>query len=301
MPKAIRWMRCTSIPQTCATSRLWETARIALPSRVACRKTKAAAVMTMAKPQAIEPRLREREGPERRRSPVRYSTERRSEVNASWARFTSAMETPKVSSSEDSSGASTTRRTRKRWSTSADHEQERHRHEERQVRVEAEPLEEPERRVGAQHQERAVGDVEHAHHAEDEAEAERHHRVERAGQQARDDHLADHGRRDERRSRARRREQQAPAGVPAGAGERCGHVDRWLPLVPGRRRVARLAIASSSGHTIMRLPSCHWSIDHLVRDLEAVLVDRVVAERRLHLQLEQLVADLVGVERCPPA
>ena len=45
-----------------------------------------------------------------------YSTERRSEVKASWARFTSAIEIPKVSSSEDSSGASTTRRTRKRCS-----------------------------------------------------------------------------------------------------------------------------------------------------------------------------------------
>ena len=41
------------------------------------------------------------------------STERRSEVKASWAKFTRAMEMPKVRSSEDSSGASTTRRTRK--------------------------------------------------------------------------------------------------------------------------------------------------------------------------------------------
>jgi len=42
---------------------------------------------------------------------VRYSTERRSEVKRSWARLTSAIETPKVSSSEESSGASTTRKT----------------------------------------------------------------------------------------------------------------------------------------------------------------------------------------------
>jgi hypothetical protein len=46
------------------------------------------------------------------------STARRSEVNASWARFTSAIEIPKVSRSEDSSGASTTRKTSVRCSRS---------------------------------------------------------------------------------------------------------------------------------------------------------------------------------------
>src|SRR6267142_2666216 len=102
-PKVIRWMRCTSMPQTWATSRLWDTARIALPSRVDRRNTKAPRVIAMAKPPTTK-------------EPVRYSTERRSEVKASWARFTSAIETPKVSSSDESSGASTTRRTRKRCS-----------------------------------------------------------------------------------------------------------------------------------------------------------------------------------------
>ena len=48
MPNAIRWMRCTSIPQTMATSRLCEVARIALPSFVFWRKTNASAVIAAA-------------------------------------------------------------------------------------------------------------------------------------------------------------------------------------------------------------------------------------------------------------
>src|SRR6267142_2939122 len=114
-PKVIRWMRCTSMPQTWATSRLWDTARIALPSRVDRRNTKAPRVIAMAKPQVASRGLEMAKGPTTK-EPVRYSTERRSEVKASWARFTSAIEKPKVSSSDESSGASTTRRTRKRCS-----------------------------------------------------------------------------------------------------------------------------------------------------------------------------------------
>ena len=110
-------MRCTSIPHTWATSRLWETARIALPSRVARRNTNEAAVIAMAKAHAASRGFESAKGPTTK-DPVRYSTERRSEVNASWARLTSAIDTPKVSRSEESSGASTTRRTRKRWSAS---------------------------------------------------------------------------------------------------------------------------------------------------------------------------------------
>ena len=48
--------------------------------------------------------------------PVRYSTVRRLEVKASWVRFTSAIEMPKVSRSEESSGAPTTRNTSARCS-----------------------------------------------------------------------------------------------------------------------------------------------------------------------------------------
>src|SRR6266542_19064 len=114
-PKAIMWMRCTLTPQTWATSRLWETARMALPSRVFWRNRKAATVMRIANPQAMTRDLEKAKGP-KTKEPVRYSTERRSEVNASWARLTMAMDTPKVSSSEDSSGASTTRPTSVRWS-----------------------------------------------------------------------------------------------------------------------------------------------------------------------------------------
>ena len=72
--------------------------------------------MTRAKPKAITRDFENAKGPSTK-EPVRYSTERRSEVNVSWAMFTRPMATPKVRSSEDSSGASTTRRTRKRWST----------------------------------------------------------------------------------------------------------------------------------------------------------------------------------------
>ena len=45
------------------------------------------------------------------------STARRSDVNASWARLTMAIEMPNVRSSEDSSGASTTRKTSVRSSS----------------------------------------------------------------------------------------------------------------------------------------------------------------------------------------
>src|SRR3989338_3055017 len=115
-PKVIRWIRWTLIPQTWATSRLWETARMALPSRVFFRSMNAPAVITRAKTQAITRDLEKANGP-RMKDPVRYSTDLRSELKPSWVRFTSAMETPNISSSEDSSRASTTRRTSRRWRT----------------------------------------------------------------------------------------------------------------------------------------------------------------------------------------
>ena len=113
IPKASMWMRPTSMPQTWATSRLCETARTALPRRVFRRNRKAAVVMTMAKAQAMTRDLEKANGPHTK-EPVRYSTERRSAVKASWARFTMAMDTPNVRRSEESSGASTTRRTKRR-------------------------------------------------------------------------------------------------------------------------------------------------------------------------------------------
>src|SRR5262245_46632268 len=72
--------------------------------------------MRTAKAQAITRDFEKAKGPTTK-EPVRNSTERRSEVKASCARFTSAIETPNMSSSEDSSGASTTRLTSVRWST----------------------------------------------------------------------------------------------------------------------------------------------------------------------------------------
>ena len=111
-PKASMWMRWTLMPQTWATSRLCDTARMALPSRVFWRNRKASAVIAAANRHAMTRDFENAKGP-MRNEPVMNSTERRSEVKASWARFTRAMEMPKVRSSEDSSGASTTRRTRK--------------------------------------------------------------------------------------------------------------------------------------------------------------------------------------------
>jgi hypothetical protein len=70
----------------------------------------------MAKAQAMTRDLEKAKGPSTK-EPVRYSTERRSAVKASWARFTRAMEIPKVRRSEESSGASTTRLTKSRCST----------------------------------------------------------------------------------------------------------------------------------------------------------------------------------------
>src|SRR5216684_4232946 len=102
-PKASMWIRCTLMPHTWATSRLCDTARRALPRRVFWRNQKAPAVISIAKTQAMTRALEKANGP-RMNDPVRYSTDRRSEVNISWARLTIAMDTPKVSSSEDRYG-----------------------------------------------------------------------------------------------------------------------------------------------------------------------------------------------------
>ena len=115
-PKVSMWIRRTSMPQTIATSGLCDVARIALPSRVRCRKRKASAVTPAAKANATRRVFDRANGPSGM-EPVRYSTARRSDVKASCARFTSPIETPNVSSSEESSGASTTRKTSDRWST----------------------------------------------------------------------------------------------------------------------------------------------------------------------------------------
>ena len=205
------------------------------------------------------------------KDPVRYSTERRSEVNASWARLTSAIETPKVSRSEESSGASTTRRTRKRCSatpttnsTGIDMRIERY-------GLRPKPLEEPERGVGAQHHERAVGHVEDAHDPVDQPETERHHRVDASRPGAGDHHLADHRRRDQDAhgpSEARRRppETRRASGeliacpTPASGSAACR--SRGRPATPSAS-----SRPATGGH-------------HLVGDLEAVLIDLVVAERR---------------------
>jgi hypothetical protein len=85
---------------------------MAFPSLVFCRNRNASAVIPAANRHAITRDFEKAKGPTRN-EPVRNSTERRSEVKASWAMFTRAIEMPKVRRSEDSSGASTTRRTKK--------------------------------------------------------------------------------------------------------------------------------------------------------------------------------------------
>src|SRR5262249_42225567 len=112
-PNVRRWIRPTLIPHTIATSRLWDVARMALPSLVLRRKTNTAAVMTAAKRKATMRDFDNATGPITK-EPVTNSTARRSDVKASWARLTRAMEIPKVRSNEDSSGASTTRKTKVR-------------------------------------------------------------------------------------------------------------------------------------------------------------------------------------------
>src|SRR5262245_19639248 len=72
---------------------------------------------------------------------------------------------------------------------------------------------------------------------------------------------------------------------------------RWLPLVPRRRGEPRLAVGKvvrPHDHALAVLPLEHR---RLVRGLEPVRVDRVVAERVLRLELQQFVAHLLRVER----
>src|SRR5262245_17531430 len=72
--------------------------------------------------------------------------------------------------------------------------------------------------------------------------------------------------------------------------------DPALPLAPRRRGVPHLAVGEvvgPDGDLLAVLPLQHR---HLVGNLEAVLIHLVVAERRLQLQLQQSLADLVGIE-----
>src|SRR5258706_12054232 len=72
---------------------------------------------------------------------------------------------------------------------------------------------------------------------------------------------------------------------------------RPLSLIPGGRGEARLArgeLVRPDGHLLAVLP---LEQDHLVGDLEAVRVDLVVAEHRAHLELEELLADLLALQR----
>src|SRR2546425_12029802 len=71
-------------------------------------------------------------------------------------------------------------------------------------------------------------------------------------------------------------------------------------LIPGRRRDPRLRRSHRVGPDDDLLPLLPLEGHHPVRDLKAVLVHLVVAEDRAHLELEQLLAHAVGVERARP-
>ena len=82
------------------------------------------------------------------------------------------------------------------------------------------------------------------------------------------------------------RERRAPArGSPAGAPHGVVSGSRATAGSTAASGSAACPSASSSGHTVTFLPSCHWNMHHLVGDLEAVRVHLVVAEDRPRLQL----------------
>src|SRR3989442_9155878 len=97
-----------------------------------------------------------------------------------------------------------------------------------------EQRERPEGEVHAQHEELAVGEVDHAHHAEDEGEPHRDERVDPAQKDGGDDQLGNyvHG----RSTRAAPPTCDTPGtvpGAPAGSAKRYG---RLLPLIPRAKR-----------------------------------------------------------------
>src|SRR5258707_233604 len=72
--------------------------------------------------------------------------------------------------------------------------------------------------------------------------------------------------------------------------------DGRLAAGPGWRREERLAqrqLVGPDGDLLLLLP---LEGHHLVRNLEAVRLDLVVAERRTHLELQELLANLVGIQ-----
>src|SRR3989454_5680284 len=71
-------------------------------------------------------------------------------------------------------------------------------------------------------------------------------------------------------------------------------------LIPGRRREPRLRRSHLVGPDDDLLTLLPLEGHHPVRDLEAVLVHLVVAEDGAHLELEQLLAHTVRVERARP-
>src|ERR1700674_809955 len=85
-------------------------------------------------------------------------------------------------------------------------------------------------------------------------------------------------------------------GARTTRGGSRGPLRRVLALSPGRSGEDDLALREVVGPHDDLLFLLPLERDHLVRGLEPVLIDLVVAEHRARLELEELLAHLVGVQ-----
>src|SRR5262245_45534772 len=262
--------------------------------------------MPAAKPKAMVRGFERATGPTSH-EPVMNSTALRSDVKASWARLTRAIDTPNVSNSDDSSGASMTRNTRVRWRTTPSKNRSAieigsdryglrpNRAHRNQVvyapSISSGPWAMLMTRMTPKISARPSATM--AYRAPARIPDTRTW-ASMAGVTAT---LMDGSRRTKAQGAkggtsdgdnpGRGRERPPPRGAPVDG----------LPLVPGRRREAQLPAGQLVGPDGHLLPVLPLEEHHLVRDLESVLVDLVVPEHGPHLELEQLVAHAVGVER----
>src|SRR5712692_8673776 len=85
-------------------------------------------------------------------------------------------------------------------------------------------------------------------------------------------------------------------GRRAGGAPVCGPLRRVLASGPGRSGEDDLALREVVGPHNDLLFLLPLERDHLVRGLEPVLIDLVIAEHRARLELEELLAHLVGLQ-----
>ena len=143
----------------------------------------------------------------------------------------------------------------------AEHEQRRHRDEQTDEQVDPQVHRQHVAQVGAQHDQRSLGDVDDVHHAEDQREPGGHQRIDAAGQHAFDDRL----------------------------GSRYDTCSR-SPVRLRETRPAWSRTAPTTGAPGPASPFCHWNIDACGR---AVLTQRVELHRPLHA-VERHAAVQVG-------